>query len=259
MGQCVALKPYPDSAACCPHCRPPRRFIQLGISQVVASGNLTRYDSPGPPAVSQVHQPSRRMSMRFLRTWFRSPPLRLARPLRHRRLQSLGRGIFRPGLESLERRSMLTIPVAPVIIEPDTDGQVVSNFDVHMEIDPAAYFDADGHAHQATTWQIRETPAAAVQSSGRLSTSPTRSPRTTSTWATARSSAPSPARPTCWPTAITSCTPHSPTATARSARRPRDRSTPPPTRPRCPARAPGSSARATLWNWPLPRRRSACR
>ena len=54
---------------------------------------------------------------------------------------------------------MLTAPVAPVIIEPETNGQVVSNFDVHMEIDPAAYFDADGHSHQATTWRVRETPA----------------------------------------------------------------------------------------------------
>src|SRR5262245_19016934 len=66
---------------------------------------------------------------------------------------------YRPGCEALESRMMLTAPAAPVIIEPETDGQVVSNFDVHMEIDPAAYFDADGHAHQATSWQVRETPA----------------------------------------------------------------------------------------------------
>jgi hypothetical protein len=62
-------------------------------------------------------------------------------------------------VESLEVRRLFTAPAAPVIIEPLTDGQVVSNFDVHMEIDPDAYFDADGHAHQATTWQIRETTA----------------------------------------------------------------------------------------------------
>jgi hypothetical protein len=54
---------------------------------------------------------------------------------------------------------MLTAPVAPLIIEPETDGQVVSNFDVHMEIEPTAWFDADGHSHQATTWQVRETQA----------------------------------------------------------------------------------------------------
>src|SRR5688572_28507313 len=63
----------------------------------------------------------------------------------------------RPGLERLEVRYLFTSPAAPVIIEPETSGQVVSNFDVHMEIDPAAYFDANGHAHQATSWQIRET------------------------------------------------------------------------------------------------------
>lgn len=62
--------------------------------------------------------------------------------------------------ETLEQRQLLAAPAAPVIIEPLTNGQLVSNFDVHMEIDPAAYFDADGHAHQSTTWQIKE-PAAA--------------------------------------------------------------------------------------------------
>src|SRR4051794_34198572 len=67
------------------------------------------------------------------------------------------RAAFRPRLEALEGRVTPTAPVAPVIIEPEVNGQVVSNFDVHMEIDPAAYFDADGHAHQATSWQIRET------------------------------------------------------------------------------------------------------
>src|SRR5262245_24985561 len=67
------------------------------------------------------------------------------------------RAPFRPRVEALEGRWMLTAPVAPVIIEPLTEGQVVSNFDVHMEIDPAAYFDANGDVHQATTWQIRET------------------------------------------------------------------------------------------------------
>ena len=65
----------------------------------------------------------------------------------------------RPGVETLERRLALTVPAAPVIVEPLTDGQVVSNFDVHMEVDPAAFSDADGDSHQATTWQIRETAA----------------------------------------------------------------------------------------------------
>ena len=62
-------------------------------------------------------------------------------------------------LDALENRLTLSAPAAPVIIEPLTNGQVVSNFDVHMEIDPDAYVDADGDAHQGTSWQIRETPA----------------------------------------------------------------------------------------------------
>jgi glucose/arabinose dehydrogenase len=59
----------------------------------------------------------------------------------------------------LEWRIALTAPALPLIVEPLTDGQVVSNFDVHMEVDPEAYSDADGDAHHATTWQIRETSA----------------------------------------------------------------------------------------------------
>jgi len=69
------------------------------------------------------------------------------------------RGPCRAGVEFLERRLTLSAPAAPVIIEPLTNGQVVSNFDVHMEVDPSAYSDADGDAHQSTTWQIRETAA----------------------------------------------------------------------------------------------------
>ena len=61
--------------------------------------------------------------------------------------------------EALEARLNLAGPAAPVIIEPLTNGEVVSNFDVHMEVDPAAWSDPDGDAHQATTWQIRETAA----------------------------------------------------------------------------------------------------
>src|SRR5262245_37495753 len=70
----------------------------------------------------------------------------------------LGDRRVRPTVEALEGRLTPTAPVAPFITEPLTDGQVVSNFDVHMEVDPAQYFDAEGHAWQATSWQIRETP-----------------------------------------------------------------------------------------------------
>src|SRR5215212_1293611 len=62
-------------------------------------------------------------------------------------------------VEALEARFTPAAPAAPAIIEPLTDGQVVSNFDVHMEADPSAYSDPDGDAHQSTTWQIRETTA----------------------------------------------------------------------------------------------------
>src|SRR5678816_2603736 len=61
--------------------------------------------------------------------------------------------------QALEERLNFAAPAAPVIIEPLTNGQVVSNFDVHMEVDPSAYSDPDGNAHQATTWRIRETAA----------------------------------------------------------------------------------------------------
>src|SRR5689334_17831585 len=61
--------------------------------------------------------------------------------------------------QALEERLNFAAPAAPVIIEPLTDGQVVSNFDVHMEVDPQAYSDPDGDAHQSTTWRIRETAA----------------------------------------------------------------------------------------------------
>jgi len=62
-------------------------------------------------------------------------------------------------IQSLEIRRVLAAPAAPVIIEPLTNGEIVSRFDVHMEVDPTAYSDPDGNAHQATTWQIRETAA----------------------------------------------------------------------------------------------------
>ena len=69
-------------------------------------------------------------------------------------------GLQRPEVDPLERRLAFAGPNSPVIIEPLADGQVVSNFDVHMEVDPAAYVDADGNAHQSTSWQIRETATA---------------------------------------------------------------------------------------------------
>jgi len=43
-------------------------------------------------------------------------------------------------------------PAAPVIREPEQDGQLVSPNDVHMEAD--AFFDPDGQAHQSTDWEI---------------------------------------------------------------------------------------------------------
>src|SRR5687768_3854418 len=61
-------------------------------------------------------------------------------------------------LHALEPRHLFAAPAPPVINEPLTNGQVVSHFDVHMEVDPTAYNDPDGHAHHATSWQIRETP-----------------------------------------------------------------------------------------------------
>src|SRR4051794_23807927 len=67
---------------------------------------------------------------------------------------------IRPLAEPLEQRLTPSAPAAPVILEPLTDGQVVSNFDVHMEVDPSAWSDPDGDAHQSTTWTIRETTAA---------------------------------------------------------------------------------------------------
>ena len=76
----------------------------------------------------------------------------------HRR-QSGGKRTAPRVAEALEVRLNLAGPAAPVIVEPLTNGEVVSNFDVHMEVDPAAWSDPDGDAHQATSWQIRETPA----------------------------------------------------------------------------------------------------
>jgi hypothetical protein len=83
---------------------------------------------------------------------------KLSRSSRSPRARIHRHGQFRARFETLETRLALTAPAAPVIIEPLTEGQVVSKFDVHMEIDPNAYFDADGDAHSGSSWQIRETP-----------------------------------------------------------------------------------------------------
>src|SRR3954466_9903463 len=69
------------------------------------------------------------------------------------------RKLFCPSFEKLESRCVLTAPSAPVIIEPLTDGQVISRFDIHMEVNPNAFSDADGDTHSATNWQITETAA----------------------------------------------------------------------------------------------------
>jgi glucose/arabinose dehydrogenase len=43
-------------------------------------------------------------------------------------------------------------PSSPTITEPHTTGQLVHPGDVHMEA--VGYFDADGHAHKSTDWEI---------------------------------------------------------------------------------------------------------
>ncbi|MEX0610912.1 MAG: PQQ-dependent sugar dehydrogenase, partial [Pirellulales bacterium] len=50
-------------------------------------------------------------------------------------------------------------PATPTITEPNTDGQVVSPSDVHMEA--IGFFDPDGNAHKSTDWVIWTTGAGA--------------------------------------------------------------------------------------------------
>ena len=52
-------------------------------------------------------------------------------------------------------------PNAPLIIEPEHDGLVVSPGDVHMVT--AAFADGDGHAHRCTDWQIVDAEGVAWQ------------------------------------------------------------------------------------------------
>ena len=62
---------------------------------------------------------------------------------------------FLPHILQLEDRLNLAAPVAPVIIEPFVEGQITGVFDINMQTDPEQYFDADGHAWEATEWRIR--------------------------------------------------------------------------------------------------------
>jgi len=58
-------------------------------------------------------------------------------------------------LLALEDRLAPAAPNPPVIIEPFADGQVTGTFDINLQTEPAAYFDADGDAWQSTEWVIR--------------------------------------------------------------------------------------------------------
>src|SRR5262245_13969913 len=69
---------------------------------------------------------------------------------------------FRPNLLALEARLTPTAPNPAVIIEPFGEGQITGTFDINMQTDPGQYFDADGHAWQATQWRIRETASLAI-------------------------------------------------------------------------------------------------
>lgn len=64
---------------------------------------------------------------------------------------------FRPSVLALDDRVLPAAPAAPVIVEPLANGQVVSGFDVHMEVNPNRYSDPDGDPHRSTTWRVRES------------------------------------------------------------------------------------------------------
>lgn len=72
------------------------------------------------------------------------------------------RRTIRLNLLALEARLTPTVPNSPVIIEPFGEGQITGTFDINMQTDPSQYFDADGHAWQATQWRIRETASLGV-------------------------------------------------------------------------------------------------
>jgi len=68
---------------------------------------------------------------------------------------------------------MLVAPDAPVIIEPFTQGQITSTFDINLQTDPAQYSDGDGDAWQSTDWIIREAASqTTVWQTGFLSAPP---------------------------------------------------------------------------------------
>jgi hypothetical protein len=66
------------------------------------------------------------------------------------------RRYHRLALCELEDRVTPVAPAAPVIIEPFAEGQITGTFDVNLQTEPTQYFDADGHAWQATDWQVRD-------------------------------------------------------------------------------------------------------
>jgi len=53
-------------------------------------------------------------------------------------------------------------PAAPLILEPNIDGAIVSPFDVHMAI-KEEFADADGHTLASTDWEIRRASDQALQ------------------------------------------------------------------------------------------------
>lgn len=53
-------------------------------------------------------------------------------------------------------------PSAPVIVEPNVDGAIVSPFDVHMAI-KEEFSDADGHSLASTDWEIRRASDQTLQ------------------------------------------------------------------------------------------------
>src|SRR5262245_44294223 len=65
-------------------------------------------------------------------------------------------------IECLERRWVFAVPATPVIIEPLVNGQITGTFDVNLQTDPDQYFDADGHAWQATEWRIRQVSSGQI-------------------------------------------------------------------------------------------------
>src|SRR5262245_59465078 len=80
---------------------------------------------------------------------------------------------FRPVVEVLELRLTPVVPVAPVIIEPQVNGQVTSNFDINLQTNPDLYSDPDGDVHLATGWDIRrQSDGMIVWQTGFLSAPP---------------------------------------------------------------------------------------